>query len=160
MTLNTHKFTISGLAALLFGALLLAPASSLYASGSQSDRDANTQRAFADSTRLEAMAEAAECAAEHGEVAKHYRLRSEQLEAKAVRHEEKAAALEARPKGPMHHKWPAMAQKPWTKERDLAVQARRAANEAQMLANKHVQLGMENIAATCNNSRDEAVGVQ
>lgn len=158
MTLKTPNFFVNGLALVLFGLMLLVPGSALTAFAQETQKEANTQRAFADTTALELMAESARCAAEHGEVARGYRLRSEQLEAKAVKHEKKAAELEARPKGPMHAKWPAMAQKPWAKERDLAMQARRAANESKLLAEKHLRLGMENITASCNNATDAAVG--
>ncbi|MCW5966359.1 MAG: hypothetical protein KIT83_20145 [Bryobacterales bacterium] len=158
MTLKTPNFLATRFALVLFGILLLAPGAALFASAKDSQKDTNTQRAFADTSALERMAESAQCAAEHAEVARGYRLRAEQLEAKAVKHEKNATELEARPKGPMHHKWPAMAQKPWAKERDMAMQARRAANESQLLADKHLRLGMENITASCSNAMDSAVG--
>jgi hypothetical protein len=40
----------------------------------------------------------------------------------------------------MKHKWPAMAAAPVERERRLAMQARRAANEARELAQKHEAL--------------------
>ncbi len=158
MTLKTPSFMLNGFALILLGVLMLAPSTFAVAAEQESQKKANTERAFADSSALERMAESAQCAAEHAEVARGYRMRAEQLEAKAVKHEEKAKELEARPKGPMHHKWPAMAQKPWSKERDLAMQARRAAKESQLLADKHLRLGMENITAACPSSMDAVVG--
>lgn len=116
------------------------------------------ERPFATNAKLEQMAEAAQCAAEHGEVAKQYRLRAETLDAKANEHERKAAELEKKPKGPMHSKWPAMASKPWVKERDLALQTRRAAKEAQQLADRHVRLGVETLSASCRQNAETPVG--
>lgn len=97
--------------------------------------------------RLEALAKSADTAAEHAYVAKQYRLRSEALEAKAVEHEKKAAGLKAAPRSPMAHKWPAMSAKPWEKEQKLAMQSRRASQEALILANRHIRLSVETQAA-------------
>lgn len=154
MILKTKKFAISGYAALFLSLCLMALALPTPARAGEE----KSGRAFATDTKLEQLAEAAQCAAEHGDVARQYRLRAEHLEAKAVKHEEKAAELEARPKRPMQAKWPAMARKPWVKEREMAVQARRAAKEAQQLADRHVRLGVETLTASCNTSIESPVG--
>lgn len=100
-----------------------------------------------DAQRLETLAKSADTQAEHAYVAKQYRLRSEALETKAIEHEKKAAELKAAPRSPMAYKWPAMANKPWEKEQKLAMQARRASQEALALANRHIRLSVETLAA-------------
>jgi hypothetical protein len=153
MIKNTKNSLTAGYAPLFLSFCLLVSVSAVsFAAENDSDKT------LASTAKLEQMAEAAQCAAEHGQVAKQYRLRAEQLEARAVEHEKKAAQLEAKPKGPMHAKWPAMARKPWVKERELAVQARRASKEAQQLAERHVQLSVETLTASCRSSNDTPIG--
>lgn len=91
---------------------------------------------------LEAMAKAADSPKEHAQVAKQYRLRAEALEAKAVKHEENANQMRKNTNA-MAHKWPAMVNNGWQKESQLAVQARRAAQECNAIAAKHVGLAVE-----------------
>jgi hypothetical protein len=96
--------------------------------------------------KLERMAESAQTASEHVEVSKQYRLRAEQFEEKADKHETEAQKLEKQPRSPISHKWPAMSRKPWVKERQLAMHARRAAKESLALADRHLQLSVEALA--------------
>ena len=92
---------------------------------------------------LQAMSKSAVTAKQHEEVAKLYRERATELTAQAVKHEKKAADLMNRPAAPLVHKWPAMQTKPWEKERKLAVQSRRAAEEATQLSARHTQLAAQ-----------------
>jgi hypothetical protein len=93
---------------------------------------------------LQQMAKAATTAVQHGEVAKQYTLRAEQFEAKAKKHEANAAELAARKNNyAMTHKWPAMIQGPIDREKGLAVEARRAAEESLTLAAKHGQAAVQ-----------------
>jgi hypothetical protein len=88
------------------------------------------------------MAKNATTPAAHSEVARGYRDWANTLEAKAVKHESNAERLAGDTRyNPMRHKWPAMAAAPAERERRLAMQARRAANEARALALKHEGLG-------------------
>lgn len=96
--------------------------------------------------RLEQMALAAQTPAEHVAVAKQYRQRAESFKAAAQRHETEARVLEARPRSPLEYKWPAMSRQPWVKERQLAIQARRAASECLAVAERHMRLGVEALA--------------
>lgn len=100
-----------------------------------------------DPKNLEALAEKASTPAEHVKVAKEYRLRAEQLDEKAQQHEEEARKLEKRPRTALEYKWPAMGRQPWVEERKLAMQAKRGANEARELADKHQALAVEGLAA-------------
>jgi len=99
-----------------------------------------------DRNKLESMAETAKTPKDHVAVAKQYRLEAEQFEQKAAKHEEKAMKLEAAPRSPMAHKWPAMAGKPWVKERQLAMEARRAARECLEASDRHMRLSVEKLA--------------
>jgi flagellar motor protein MotB len=96
-----------------------------------------------DEAKLEAMARDAKSPADHAKVAKQYRLRAEAFEAKANKHEEEARKLQAQPRSPLEMKWPAMARKPWEREAQLAIEARRAAGEAYAAADKHIRLAVE-----------------
>ncbi len=95
---------------------------------------------------LKDLAAAASTPAEHAKVAKQYRAHAGQLEEKAQKHEAEARRLEAMPRPAIEHKWPAMGRQPWIEERKLAMQARRAANEARAIAEKHVWLTVETLA--------------
>jgi hypothetical protein len=46
----------------------------------------------------------------------------------------------------MANKWPAMVSRPWEKERQLAMEARRAAAECLEASNRHLQLSVEKLA--------------
>jgi hypothetical protein len=95
-----------------------------------------------ESAALELKAKQADTPKEHAEVAKQYRLRAESLEAKAAKHEEAARKLRNNT-NVMAHKWPAMVNNGWQRESQLAVQARRGAQECYALAAKHVGLAVE-----------------
>ncbi len=98
----------------------------------------------ANEKNLQQMAQAATTSAQHGEVAQQYTLRAEQFEAKAKKHEAAAAELAARKNNyAMTHKWPAMIQGPIDREKRLAMEARRAAEESQALAAKHGQQAVQ-----------------
>jgi hypothetical protein len=104
---------------------------------------ASTAAEPVDEAKLEAMARDAKTPAEHAKVAKQYRLRAEAFETNAKKHEEEARKLQAQPRSPLELKWPAMARKPWERETQLAMQARRAAQEAYAVADKHIRLAVE-----------------
>jgi hypothetical protein len=91
--------------------------------------------------KLQTMANNANTPAAHSEVARGYLEWAKSLDEKAAKHESNAERL-ARDAAynPMKHKWPAMAAAPAERERRLAMQARRAANEARQLAMKHEAL--------------------
>jgi outer membrane lipopolysaccharide assembly protein LptE/RlpB len=91
---------------------------------------------------LEAMAREADTPREHAQVAKQYRLRAEDFQAKAAKHEAAARTLRNN-RNPMSHKWPAMANGGRERESQLAVQARRAAQECFAIADRHVSLAVE-----------------
>jgi hypothetical protein len=92
------------------------------------------------------MAKNAATTEEHATVAKQYRLQAEALAAKAVEHEAEVKRL-MRSGGPMVHKWPALAPKGIQREKDLALEARRASRESQRLADHHVRLSVEALAS-------------
>jgi hypothetical protein len=101
------------------------------------------ERGLIDIKELELLAKEAKTPAEHAAVAKHYRLRAEAFETKAVKHEEEAAKLAKRPRHPLESKWPAMVRNAADRERKLAMQARRAAKECFDLADQHIRLAVE-----------------
>lgn len=91
-----------------------------------------------DPQKLQEMAKNATTPAAHAEVARGYLEWAKSLDEKAARHELNAERLaKDTAYNPMKHKWPAMAAAPAERERRLAMQARRAANEARQLAMKH-----------------------
>jgi hypothetical protein len=93
---------------------------------------------------LQQMAKSATTSAQHAAVSKQYTLRAEQFEAKAKKHEANAAELAARKNNyAMTHKWPAMIQGPIDREKQLAIEARRAAEESLTLAAKHGQQALQ-----------------
>lgn len=92
---------------------------------------------------LQAMAKSATTATQHSEVARLYKLRADEWFAKAAQHEREAARLEAQPAPPIAYKWPAMRPRPWEKERQMAMQARRAAEEASQISARHFRLAAE-----------------
>lgn len=93
---------------------------------------------------LEQMSKQADTPEEHAAAAKQFRLRAESFEAQAEKHEKNAKEMRNRgPANPMATKWPAMAQSGWQRESQLAIQARRAAQECYARASKHVNLAVE-----------------
>jgi len=97
-----------------------------------------------DRTELESVAKAAKTSVDHAKVAKQYRLRAEEWNTKAERHEAEVKRLQARPRNAMDHKWPAMANNsPLNKERQLAVEARRASVELTERADYHYRASIE-----------------
>lgn len=91
-----------------------------------------------DAKRLAAMARAAATPAANADVARGYREWAAVLDEKAKNHEAEAEALAKAPGyNAMRYKWPALAAAPAERERRLAMQARRAANEARLTAEKH-----------------------
>jgi hypothetical protein len=93
--------------------------------------------------KLEQMANAAVTAEDHARVAKGFRLRAESFEQRAAKHEAEAAKLAKRPLVGPELKWPALARPGLQKEKDAAVQARRAAAEAMALSDRHTRLAVE-----------------
>ena len=96
-----------------------------------------------DSEKLQAMAVSARTASEHATVAKHYRVAAESFEAQAAKHEAEANRLKTQPKLGLASKWPSMVPKTEEKERTLAMQARRAAQENLELADRHYRLSID-----------------
>lgn len=79
---------------------------------------------------------------EHARVAKQYRVRAEALEAQAARHEAAASANPAT-QPPIAHKFPSAFGTKAAEEKQNAVQARRAAQEARTLAHWHLSRAVE-----------------
>ncbi|MDX1982163.1 MAG: hypothetical protein SFV51_17960 [Bryobacteraceae bacterium] len=98
---------------------------------------------IAEAKKLEAMATAAKTPAEHASVSRQYRLRAESFEAKAAVHEAEAKKLSERPRHAMDYKWPAMTNSGRDRERRLAMEARRAAQECYAIAERHAQRAVE-----------------
>jgi hypothetical protein len=96
--------------------------------------------------KLEKMAESANSPKEHAFVSKQYRLQAEEFERKAAKHEADARKLQSAHGNPIAHKWPAMAARPSVKERQLAMEARRAAAECLEAADRHMRLSVEKLA--------------
>ena len=130
MTRQTMRWILSGILGLALTVGITAPA-------------AQGAEALMEIEKLEALAEKADTAKEHAEVAKQYRLRAESYVEKAKQHEAKVAELKDRPRSAMYYKWPAMVRTQMEKEKQLAMQARRAAAECMALADKHIQLAVE-----------------
>lgn len=122
------KFT----AAILMAGAMLMSADHAKASGSLADAEA-----------LERRSKEADTPKEHAQLAKEYRLRAEELEAKADKHQSKANDMRKGPLNPMATKWPAMANNGWQREEQLAMQARRAAEECRQQASRHINLAVE-----------------
>ncbi|MEZ5356597.1 MAG: hypothetical protein R2762_28510 [Bryobacteraceae bacterium] len=102
-----------------------------------------------DPKTVDRNAAAARTANEHLDVARQYEALAQSFDAKALRHDEKAEKLAMR-RGynPMAAKWPAIANGPADRERNLAIQARRTAAEARELAARHRGLAAEASAAS------------
>lgn len=96
-------------------------------------------------TQLARLAREARTPGEHARVSKSYREQAEAFDAQAQSHEARVAQL-SRSASPMTHKWPAMAAPDLTKERQRAVEARRAARESRMLAEHHLRMSVEALA--------------
>jgi hypothetical protein len=93
-------------------------------------------------SELLAMASAAETPRQHAQVAKQYRLLAEAFETKATTHEAAARRLYNN-RSPLSFKWPAAPGSGWQRESDLAIQARRAAQESYASAARHIGLAVE-----------------
>jgi hypothetical protein len=129
MTTATMRWILSGILGLALMVSVAAPAKGA--------------EALMEIDKLEALAEKADSAKDHAEVAKHYRLRAEHFIEQAKRHESEVARLNKKLHGAMAHKWPAMTRGAVDREKQLAMQARRAASENMAIAEKHVQLAVE-----------------
>ena len=89
------------------------------------------------------LAKDAKTSSEHAEVAKQYRAHGTSLEQKAVRYEQEARVQDAGPTRAMEQKWPAMIVNARERKAQLAVQARRAAQESYNLAQHHDRLAQQ-----------------
>ena len=98
-----------------------------------------------EASKLSALARDAQTPAEHAAVAKQYRLRAESFEAQAAEYEQSAKRRQ-QAAGPMIHKWPAMAPPAVQKDKQKAVEARRAARESRELAERHLRDSVESLA--------------
>lgn len=82
-------------------------------------------------------------AREHAGIAREYRLRAEALDKQAKAYEAEAARKSARPRFPVEGKMVAHIRNTGERERQLAVQTRRAAEQALERADHHVRLAVE-----------------
>lgn len=125
----------------------LALSSPALAQGRASDASADRkERSVNDApTQLARLAREARTPGEHAKVAKSYREQAEAFDAQAATHEARVAELSKSP-SPMAHKWPAMASPDMTKERQRAVEARRAARESRAAADRHLRMSVEALA--------------
>ena len=90
--------------------------------------------------KIAQLAKDAKTSSEHTEVAKQYREHAVSLEKRAVRFEEEARVQDAGPTRAMEQKWPAMIVNARERKAQMAVQARRAAQESLALAERHEKL--------------------
>ena len=125
-------------AALVFGALLaLTPA-------------APAAEKNLEPKKIAQLAKDAKTSTEHAEVAKQYRDHAVSLEKRAVKLENEARVQDAGPTRAMEQKWPAMIVNARERKAQMAVQARRAAQESLALAERHekiAQQGGERVAS-------------
>ena len=98
------------------------------------------------------LAKDAKTSSDHAEVAKEYRAHAASLEQKAVQYEQEARVQDAGPSRAMEQKWPAMIVNARERKAQLAVQARRAAQESHRLAEHHQKLSQQSGERTA--SRD------
>jgi hypothetical protein len=103
--------------------------------------------------KLEKMAETANTPKEHVSVAKQYRLQASEFERKAAKHEAEARKLRSANGNPIAQKWPALVSRSSVKERQLAMEARRAAAECLEAADLHMRLSIEKLAEADNARR-------
>lgn len=103
---------------------------------------AQAGRNVADDTLTQRSREATS-AREHATLAREYRQRAEALERTARSHEADAARLSARPRFPHEGKFPAHIRNTGERQHQLAIQSRRAAQEAYERADHHVRLAVE-----------------
>lgn len=89
------------------------------------------------------MAENARTATDHASVAKAYRLRAESFTEMAEKYETEVAKKQNGPQIGMAAKWPAMSRNSVQREKQKAIDARRAARESEQLAAYHTQLAVE-----------------
>lgn len=82
-------------------------------------------------------------AREHATVAREYRERAEALDKQATAYEAEAARKSARPRFPNESKMVAHLRNSGERERQLAVQARRASQQAFERADHHIRLAVE-----------------
>jgi hypothetical protein len=100
--------------------------------------------------KIAQLAKDAKTSAEHSEVAKQYRQHAASLEKRAVQFEQEARVQDAGPTRAMEQKWPAMIVNARERKAQMAVQARRAAQESVTLAEHHetvAQQGGERVAS-------------
>jgi len=90
--------------------------------------------------KIAQLAKDAQTPAEHSEVAKQYRQHAVSLEKRAAKLEEEARVQDAGPTRAMEQKWPAMIVNARERKAQMAVQARRAAQESLTLAERHEKL--------------------
>jgi hypothetical protein len=85
------------------------------------------------------MAQTANSPSDHANVAKHYLDLSKQHEAKADKLEKELSRYNPGPTAAMEQKWPALMNASRERKERLAMQSRRAAQEARQLAKHHSQ---------------------
>ena len=93
--------------------------------------------------KIAQLANDAKTSSEHSEVAKQYRQHAVSLEKRAVQFEQEARVQDAGPTRAMEQKWPAMIVNARERKAQMAVQARRAAQEAVTLAEHHDKLAQQ-----------------
>ena len=93
--------------------------------------------------KLAQLAKDAKTSSEHSDVAKQYRDHAVTLEQRAAKLENEARVQDAGPTRAMAQKWPAMIENMRERKAQMAVQARRAAQESYALAERHESLAQQ-----------------
>lgn len=96
-----------------------------------------------DAKAVDRLAVDARSSTEHLSVAKHYRERAKSLEDKASKLERAVREEKTRPQSAMETKWPAMIVNARERKVQIAMQSRRAAQEALALAQRHEKLAAQ-----------------
>jgi hypothetical protein len=109
-------------------------------------------------SQLARLAEVAKTPSDHIAVSKQYRSQAEEFARQAVKHEAAARKAEATP-APLENKWPALGRKAGSKERQLAMEARRAARESIDAADRHFRLSVEALAQAADQDKSRTGSV-
>ena len=92
--------------------------------------------------RTHSLASSARTSVQHATVSKQYRQHAESFAAQAAEHEKNVRDL-TRASGAAPIKWPGLASGQLQKEKEKALEARRAERETKELADRHLRLAVE-----------------
>ncbi|HYP13800.1 MAG TPA: hypothetical protein VEQ63_07740 [Bryobacteraceae bacterium] len=120
---------------------------------------ASAANAMVERSKLEKMAETAKTPKDHVEVSKQYRLQAAEFEQKAAKHESEARRLQSASGNPMAQKWPGMVNQTSAKQRQLAMEARRAAKECLEASDRHMRMSVERLAEATDTQSTRANNV-